>query len=108
MVSSDDVVGSLNEIVAVHRRISDTWTHPSTNTSGPQVDRILLKSFKLFPTLQSLAPDDVVGFYDPFQELSTSHLLALIPFDSIVLSTGMRDSSSPALAHDDMRNAAGQ
>ena len=42
MVSSDDVVGSLNDIVTVHRRISDTWTNPSTNTSGPQVDRILL------------------------------------------------------------------
>ena len=85
MVSSDDVVGSLNEIVTVHRRISDTWTHPSNNTSGPQVDRILLKSFKLFPSLKSLATEDVVGFYDRFQELSTSHLLALMPFDSIVL-----------------------
>ena len=85
MMSSDDVVGSLNDIVTVHRRISDTWTHPSNNTSGPQVDRILLKSFKLFPTLKSLATEDVVGFYDRFQELSTSHLLALMPFDSIVL-----------------------
>jgi hypothetical protein len=85
MVLLDDVVGSLNDIVTIHRRISDTWTSPSTNTSGPQVDRILLKSFKLFPTLESLATEDVVGFYDCFQELSTSHLLALMPFDSIVL-----------------------
>jgi len=87
MVSSDDVVGSLNDIITVHRPISDTWTNPSTNISGPQVDRILLKSFKLFPTLKSLAlaMEDVVGFYDRFQELSTSHLLALMPFDSIML-----------------------
>jgi len=85
VVSSDDVVGSLNDIVTVHRCISDSWTNPSNNTSGPQVDRILLKSFKLFPTLKSLATEDVVGFYDRFQELSTSHLLALMPFDSIVL-----------------------
>ncbi len=62
MVSSDDVVGSLNGIVTVHRRISESWTNPSNNTSGPQVDRILLKSFKLFPTLTSLATEDVVGF----------------------------------------------
>ena len=57
MVSSDDVVGSLNNIVTVHRRILDSWTNPSNNTSGPQVDRILLKSFTFFPTLTSLATE---------------------------------------------------
>ena len=97
MVSSDDVVGSLNDIVTVHRRISDTWTNPSTNTSGPQVDRFLLKSFKLFPTLKSLATEDVVGFYDRFQELSTSHLLALMPFDSIVLKNRYEGLFIPGL-----------
>ena len=97
MVSSDDVVGSLNDIVTVHRRISDTWTNPSTNTSGPQVDRILLKSFKLFPTLKSLATEDVVGFYDRFQELSPSHLLALMPFDSIVLKNHYEGLFIPGL-----------
>ena len=97
MVSSDDVVGSLNDIVTVHRQISDTWTNPSTNTSGPQADRILLKSFKLFPTLKSLATEDVVGFYDRFQELSTSHLLALMPFDSIVLKNRYEGLFIPGL-----------
>ena len=97
MVSLDDVVGSLNDIVTVHHRISDTWTNPSTNTSGPQVDRILLKSFKLFPTLESLATEDVVGFYDRFQELSTSHLLALMPFDSIVLKSRYEGLFIPGL-----------
>ena len=37
-VSSDDVVSSLNDIVTIHCRISDTWTNPSANTSRPQVD----------------------------------------------------------------------
>jgi hypothetical protein len=97
MVSSDDVVGSLNDIITVHRRISDTWTNPSNNTSGPQVDRILLKSFKLFPTLKSLATEDVVGFYDRFQELLTSHLLALMPFDSIVLKNRYEGLFIPGL-----------
>ena len=85
LVSSDDVVGSLNVIITVHRRILATWTNPSTYTSGPQVNRILLKSFKLFPTLKSHYTEYVVGFYYHFQELSTSYLLALMPFDSIVL-----------------------
>ena len=97
MVSSNDVIGSLNDIVTVHRPISDTWTNPSTNTSGPQVDRFLLKSCKLFPTLKSLATEDVVGFYDRFQELSTSHLLALMPFDSIVLKNRYEGLFIPGL-----------
>ncbi len=97
MVSLNDVVSSLNEIVTVHHRISDTWTNPSTNTSGPQVDWILLKLFKLFPKLESLATEDVVGFYDQFQELSTSHLLALMPFDSIVLTNRYEGLFIPGL-----------
>jgi hypothetical protein len=32
-VSSDDVVGCLNEIITAHRRITDSWTNPTTNTS---------------------------------------------------------------------------
>jgi hypothetical protein len=86
MVSSDDIIGCLNEIITAHRRITETWNNPSTNTSGPQIDRILLKSFKLFPKLESLATEDVVGFYDRFQKLSTAHLLALMPFNSIKLA----------------------
>ena len=97
MVSSDDVVGSLNDIVTVHRRISDTWTNSSTNTSGHQVDRILLKSCKLFLTLKSLATEDVVGFYNHFQELSASHILALMPFESIVLKNHYEGLFIPGL-----------
>lgn len=96
-MSSDDVVGCLNEIITAHRRITDTCTNPTTNTSGPQVDRILIKSFKLFPKLESLTTEDVVGFYDRFQELSTAHLLALMPFDSIKLSNWYEGLFVPGL-----------
>jgi hypothetical protein len=85
MLPSDNVVGSLNKITSTHRRIWDTWYNPTANTYGPQIDRILLKSFKLFPTIESLATEDVVNFYDCFQELSTPPLLAIMPFNSIVL-----------------------
>ena len=64
MLSLDDVVGSLNKIITTHHRILDTWHNSTSNTYGPQIDRILLKSFKLFPTLKSLRTDDVVNFYD--------------------------------------------
>jgi hypothetical protein len=49
MLASDDVVGSLNELISLHSRIRDTWYNASANTYGLQIDRILLKSFKLFP-----------------------------------------------------------
>ena len=79
MLSSDDVVGSLNELIALHVRIREGWFNASANTYGPQIDRILLKSFKLFPQLDSLATADVVNFYDRLQELSNPHLLPLPP-----------------------------
>jgi hypothetical protein len=85
MLPLDNVVGSLNKITSAHRRIWDTWYNPTANTYGPQIDCILLKSFKLFPTIKSLATEDVVNFYDCFQDLSTPHLLAIMPLDSIVL-----------------------
>ncbi len=71
MIPSDNVVGSLNEIITAHRRVSEPWYNASSQTSGSQINRILLKSFKLFPQLETLGTNDVVNFYDHFQELST-------------------------------------
>ena len=55
------------------------------NTQGPQVDRILQKSIKLFPTIDSSSMEDVVSSYDWLQELTPMFLLGLMPFDAIVL-----------------------
>ncbi len=84
-IMSDNVLTCYNAIIAAHRRILDLWHNPTAHTFGPQVDRILLKSFTLFPTLESIGTDDVVNFYDQFQECSTSYLLALMLFDAIIL-----------------------
>jgi hypothetical protein len=97
MLASDDVVGSLNELIALHGRVHDTWFNASANTYGPQIDRILLKLFKLFPTLDCLDTADVVNFYDRLQELSNPHLLPLIPFDSITLKYRFEGLFSPGL-----------
>jgi hypothetical protein len=85
MISTDDVVTCFNDIILAHCQIQTMWHNPVANTYGPQVDCILLKSFKLFPVLESTVTEDVVNFYDWFQELSTSHLLAVMPFDAIML-----------------------
>jgi hypothetical protein len=97
MLSSDNIVGSFNEIIAAHCRLVETWFNPTANTYGPQIDRILLKSFKLFPQLDSLDTADVVNFYDRFQELSNPHLMALMPFDSIVLKNCYEGLFTPGL-----------
>jgi hypothetical protein len=74
MISTDDVITCFNNIISSHCWIRDTWHNPVANTNGPQGDCILLKSFKLFPILESMVTEDIVNFYDWFQELSTSHL----------------------------------
>jgi hypothetical protein len=97
MISTNDVVTGFNDIISAHRRIQESWHNPVTNTLGPQVDRILLKSFKLFPQLDSTATKDVVNFYNRLQELSTSHLLAILPFDAIVLKNCLEGLCIPGL-----------
>jgi hypothetical protein len=97
MISTKDVVTCFNNIISAHRCIRESWHNPVTNTFGPQVDRILLKSFKLFPQLDSTATKDVVNFYDHLQELSTSHLLAIMPFDALVLKNYLEGFFIPGL-----------
>jgi hypothetical protein len=58
---------------------------PCQKKHGTQVDRILLKSFKLFPQLDLMATNNVVNFYNHLQELLTSHLLSIMPFDAFIL-----------------------
>jgi hypothetical protein len=97
MISNDDVVTCYNDIISAHRRHYDSWYNSSANTYGPQVDRILLKSFKLFTTLESTDTADVVDFYDRFHELSASHLLGVMPFDGILLKNWFEGLCVPSL-----------
>jgi hypothetical protein len=64
---------------------------------GPQVDRILQKSLSVFPHLASTDTGDVVPFYDWLQELSMNHLLALLPFDAIMLQYRFEGLCPPGL-----------
>jgi hypothetical protein len=97
MLSSDDIVRSFNEIIAAHCCLVETWFNPTANTYGPQIDRILLKSFKLFPQLDFLDMANFFNFYDRFQELLNPHLMALMPFDSIVLKNHYEGLFIPSL-----------
>ncbi len=50
-ITSDNAITCYNNIIAAHRRILDLWHNPMAHIFGPQVNQILLKSFKLFPPL---------------------------------------------------------
>ncbi len=93
MILTDNVITCFNNIISAHHHILDMWHNPVANTHSPQVDCILLKSFKLFPILELIVTEDVVNFYERFQELSTSHLLAVMPFDGIVLKNHFKGLS---------------
>jgi hypothetical protein len=84
-ITSDNVVTCFNDIVSTHERIYQLWTNHTTNTTGPQVSRILEKSLKLFPILDATSTDDVVDFYDRLQELSPTYLFGIMPFNAIML-----------------------
>jgi hypothetical protein len=83
MILSNDIVTCFNDIISAQSHIQESWHNPVTNTYSPQVNRILLKSFKLFQQLDLTATDDVMNFYSHLQELLTSHLLVTMPFDGL-------------------------
>jgi hypothetical protein len=94
---SDDVVTCFNNIISAHECVYWLWTNSTTNTSRPQVDCILRKSLKLFPTLDSRSTDDVVDFYDWLHEVSPTHLIAIMPFDAVMLRNHFEGLCIPGL-----------
>ena len=93
----DDMVMCYNDIIFGHAKITELWYNGSSHTSGPQVDKIIQKSLSVFPCLESMKVDYVVNFYDRLQEVGLSYVLALLPFDAIVLSHGFEGLCPPGL-----------
>jgi hypothetical protein len=94
---SEDVIACHNNIIDTHRRVLQLWHNPTANMFGTQVNRILQKSFKLFPVLESTLTKDTVKFYDQLQEKASDHILALMPFDAIMLRIGFEGLCIPGL-----------
>jgi hypothetical protein len=95
--SADKVVVCYNDIKWVHKKVWELWYNSSSNSMGPQVDRILQKSLSVFPRLTSTDTGNVITFYDWLQELSMNHLLALMPFDAIMLQYWFEGLCPPGL-----------
>jgi hypothetical protein len=62
--TSDDIITCFNNIIFAHKQVYCLWFNSSNNTAGPQFNRILQKSLKLFPSLDSNSTDEVIDFYD--------------------------------------------
>jgi hypothetical protein len=86
-----------NDIILGHKKITELWYNGLAHTSGPQVDKIIQKSLSVFPRLESTKVDDVVDFYDRLQEVGLCYVIAILPFDAIVLPHGFEGLCPPGL-----------
>jgi hypothetical protein len=97
MILSDNIVTCFNNIIFAHKQVYCLWFNSSNNTAGPQFNRILQKSLKLFPSLNSNSTIEVGNFYDQLQEVSSSHLIAIMPFVAVMLRNRFEGLCIPGL-----------
>ena len=86
-----------SNIMLVHHKIRELWYNHYAHTFGPQVDKILQKSLTVLPKFESLQVEDVVNFYNRLHEISMGDVLALVPFDAIVLPAWFEGLCPPGL-----------
>ncbi len=99
-ITSSDVVTCHNDIIAVHRKVRELWFNPTSHTYGPHVERIVTKSLKLLPTLDSADTASMVDFYDRLQESASGLTIALMPFDTVMIRYGLEGLCVPGLGVD--------
>jgi hypothetical protein len=75
----------------------ELWYNSYAHTSGPQIDKIIQTSLSVFPRLESTKVADAVNFYDRLQEVGLSYVLAILPFDAIILPHGFEGLCPPGL-----------
>jgi hypothetical protein len=94
---AEDVVVCYNDIILAHCKDSELWHNGYTHTFGPQVDKIQQKSLSVFPRLESTRVDNVVAFYDHLQEVALGYIIAVIPFEAILLAHKFEGLCPPGL-----------
>jgi hypothetical protein len=95
--SMEDLVMCYSNINLVHRKASKLWYNSYAHTLGPHVDKILQKSLSLFPRLESSRVENAINFYDRLQEVSMGYIIALTPFNAIVLAHRHKGLCPPGL-----------
>jgi hypothetical protein len=95
--SVEDMVMYYSDIILFHHKIWELWYNHYAHTSGIQVDKILQKTLTVLPKLESLRVKDAVTFYNRLQEISIGYMLALVPFNAIVLPAWFEGLYPPGL-----------
>ena len=96
----DDVLPCYGTIQLLHKKVKMAWTNPCTLQSGPSVECILEKGLTVFPKLRGTSARDTVAFYESLQQVSTSYLLPVMPFDTICLANNYEGLFPPGLGMD--------
>ena len=96
----DDVLPCYGTIQLLHRKVTAAWTNPRTQQSGPSVERILEKGLTVFPKLRGTTAREAVSFYESLQQVSTSYLMPIMPFDTICLANNYEGLFPPGLGTD--------
>ena len=76
------------------------WTNTRTQQSGPSVERILEKGLTVLPKLRGTSARETVSFYKSLQQVSTSYLMPIMPFDTICLANNYKGLFPPGLGTD--------
>ena len=96
----DDVLPCYSAIQLLHRKVKTAWTNTRTLQSGPSVERILEKGLAVFPKLRGTNAREAVSFYESLQQVSTSYLMPIMPFDTICLANNYEGLFPPGLGTD--------
>ena len=96
----DDVLPCYGAIQLLHKKVTMAWTNPRTQQSGPSVERILEKGLTVLPKLRGTSARDTVSFYESLQQVSTSYLMPIMPFDTVCIANNYEGLFPPGLGTD--------
>jgi hypothetical protein len=96
----DDVLPCYGAIQLLHKKITMAWTNTRTQQSGPSVERILEKGLTVLPKLRGTSARETVSFYESLQQVSTSYLIPIMPFDTVCLANNYEGLFPPGLGTD--------
>jgi hypothetical protein len=94
----DDVLPCYGSIQLLHKKVKMSWTNPRTLQSGPLVERILEKGITILPKLRGTTACQT--FYKSLQQVATSYLLPIMPFDTICVDNNYEGLFPPGLGTD--------
>ena len=96
----DDVLPCYGAIQLLHKKITMAWTNSRTQQSGPSVERILEKGLTVLPKLRGTSARETVSFYESLQQVSTSYLMPIMPFDTVCIANNYEGLFPPGLGTD--------